>query len=363
MMRMTRSTLPRYAVAVLAVTMALLLTLLLWPWLGHSVFLIFFLAVMVSAWFGGLWPGLAATLLSSLAIDYFLLPPTGTLAIGWEELPRMIVFVLMATVISSLTETRRRSEEKLRFLTEELKRNDGLKSALLASVSHDLRTPLTSIRTAIDNLINPTLDWDRAMLREFHLIIDEEVCRLTNLVEDLLEMARIEAGELRLLMKWGSVAEICDYALDQCAIDLRHHRVRTDCAEDFPLIKADPKLLAEALTHIIENAARYSPRGSEITVEAHFVGDELRLSVTDQGPGIASEEIERIFEKFYRCPRPDGHQTIGTGMGLAITRGLVEAHGGRVWAEDMTNQGAKFTMALRVEHREAPKSEAIAGEL
>jgi len=124
----------------------------------------------------------------------------------------------------------------------------------LALVSHDLRTPLTSIRAAIDNLINTTLDWDRAMLREFHLIIDEEVCRLTNLVEDLLEMARIEAGEPRLLMKWASVAEICDNALDQCAIDLLHHRVRTDCAEDFPLIKADAKLLAEALTHIIENA-------------------------------------------------------------------------------------------------------------
>lgn len=363
MMRVTRSTLPRYAVAVLTVTPALLLTLLLRPWLEHSVFLIFFPAVMVSAWYGGLWPGLAATLLSSLAIDYYLLPPPGTLTIGWEELPRMIVFVLMAVLISSLTETRRRSEEKLRSLTEELKRNNDLKSALLASVSHDLRTPLTSIRTAIDNLINPTLDWDKAMLREFHLIIDEEVHRLTKLVEDLLEMARIEAGELRLLMKWGSVAEICDYALDQCAVDLRRHRVRADCAEDLPLVKADAKLLAEALTHIIENAAKYSPEGSEIVVAAHFEGDELRLSVKDQGLGIAPEETERIFEKFYRSAHLDGRHTDGTGMGLAITRGLVEAHGGRVWAEDMTNQGAKFTMALRVEHREAPKSEAIGGEL
>ncbi|MGE0129826.1 MAG: ATP-binding protein [Blastocatellales bacterium] len=362
----THSMLTRYAVAVLSVALALLMTLLLRPWLEQSVFLFFFPAVMVSAWYGGLWLGLAATLLSSLIIDYFLLSPPGALTIGWSEIPRMLMFALMAVVISSFAETRRRSEEKLRSLTEELKRNNEMKSALLASVSHDLRTPLTSIRAAVDNLLNPKLDWDQTTLREFHLIIGEEAHRLTKLIEDLMEMARIEAGELRLLIKWGSVAEICDYALDQCATDLCHHRVRADYSEDLPQVKVDAKLLAEALTHIIENAARYSPEGSEILLEARFDGEELRLSVTDQGLGIAPEEVESIFEKFYRGAHLNGRHNDGTGMGLAITRGLVEAHGGRVWVENSSNQGpnrgATFTIALRAERKQARKLEVLGDE-
>jgi K+-sensing histidine kinase KdpD len=170
-----RSSLQRYGIAVLTVALALLLTLLLGPWMERSVFLFFFLAMTVSAWYCGLWPGLLATLLFSLAVDYFLLSPPGALALGWDELPRMIGFVLMAVVISSLTEARRRLEEKLRSLTEKLKRNDEMKSALPASVSHDLRTPLTSIRTAVDSLLTPTLDWYEAMLREFYMIIGEEI--------------------------------------------------------------------------------------------------------------------------------------------------------------------------------------------
>ncbi len=246
---------------------------------------------------------------------------------------------------------------------EALKQSDALKSALIASVSHDLRTPLTSIRASVDSLLHNELNWDQATLREFHVIISEEVNRLMRLVENLLAMARIDAGELHPSKQWGSVAEICNNVLDRCSGALHHHRVRVDCAEGLPLVRVDSRLIAQALANLVENAARYSPEGSEITVEAQVERDELRLSVTDQGLGIAPEETERIFEKFYRSAHSDGRQPEGTGMGLAITRGLVEAHGGRVWAENNRKQGAKFTMALRVEQREAPRSEAIDGEL
>jgi PAS domain S-box-containing protein len=249
--------------------------------------------------------------------------------------------------------------ERARFLREmsrmeALKQSDKLKSALLASVSHDLRTPLTSIRTCVESLLHAEANWDKSALHEFHLIISEEVKRLTRLVENLLAMARIEAGELRLSKQWSSVAEICSNVLDRCAAATRHDRVNVECDEALPLVNVDARLIAEALANLVENAAKYSPPGSEITVRARLEGDELTFNVIDQGPGIALEEIGRIFDKFYRGMRPRGQQDSGTGMGLAIARGIIESHGGRIWAESTSGYGATFSFSLKVEHKDAP---------
>jgi PAS domain S-box-containing protein len=242
----------------------------------------------------------------------------------------------------------KQAEDVLRNLSEALKKSDTLKSALLASVSHDLRTPLTSIRTAIDNLLQGDLRWDHAQQHEFHLIISEEAARLTRLVEDLLDMARIEAGELRPSMQLGAVAEICSNVLDRCERELRHHRVRIACSEDLPLVKVDSPLIAEALTHLVENAAKYSPAGSEIVVSARLESNELLISVKDHGPGLKADEFDRVFDKFYRSTRLSDEGASGTGMGLAIARGIIEAHGGRIWVESEFGHGAVFTFALQV---------------
>jgi two-component system, OmpR family, sensor histidine kinase KdpD len=248
--------------------------------------------------------------------------------------------------------------ERARFLREmsrmeALKQSGELKSALLASVSHDLRTPLTSIRTSVDSLLHTEAGWNRAALREFHLIISEEVNSLTQLVENLLAMARIEAGELRLTKQWESVEEICGNVLDRCAAAIRHHQLRTDCDEAPPLVKVDARLIAEALANLVDNAAKYSPPGGEITVQSRLEGDELTISVTDQGPGIAPEELNHIFDKFYRGMRPPDHKSGGTGMGLAIARGIVEAHGGSIRVENAWGRGATFSISLKVEHKSA----------
>ncbi len=266
------------------------------------------------------------------------------LSVGSWKIDQNIFF---SGIIRDISE-QKHTEGVLRSLSEALKKSDELKSALLASVSHDLRTPLTSIRTAIDNLLHRDLHWDPPQLKEFHLIISEEVTRLTRLVENLLDMARIEAGELRPSMQLGVVAEICDNVLDRCESELRDHRVSVDCPEDLPLVKADSPLIAEALTHLVENAAKYSPAGSEIVVSARLEGDELLISVRDQGPGIAADEIDRVFDKFYRSTRLSGHSSIGTGMGLSIARGIIEAHGGRIWVDSDLDQGAVFTFALHI---------------
>lgn len=246
--------------------------------------------------------------------------------------------------------------ERARFLkevshTEALRQSDELKSALLASVSHDLRTPLTAIRTAIDSLLEESISWDASALREFHLIISEEVHRLTRLVQNLLEMARIEAGELKISKRWESVAEIFNNVLLRCATSLRNHSIRVEPEESQLMVRTDSRLIAEALVNLVENAAKYSPAGTEIIISGRVEAGGLIISVKDQGMGVAPDEISHVFDKFYRGVHLTGRQTNGTGMGLAIAKGIIDVHGGRIWVDSQFGHGATFAFAIPVESK------------
>jgi two-component system, OmpR family, sensor histidine kinase KdpD len=137
---------------------------------------------------------------------------------------------------------------------------------------------------------------------------------------------------------------------------LRHHSVKIDCSEDLPLVKVDSPLIAEALTHLVENAAKYSPAESEIIISARLESDELLISVRDDGPGIEANEFDRVFDKFYRSTRVNNEGASGTGMGLAIARGIIEAHGGRIWVESEFGHGAVFTFAIQVRDNEVAET-------
>src|SRR6185295_6418184 len=244
--------------------------------------------------------------------------------------------------------------ERARFLeevsrTEALRQSDRLKTAIIASVSHDLRTPLTSIRAAVDSLLLKDVDWDKATLHEFHSIISEEVERLTRLVHNLLEMARIEAGEIRMATDWESIPELIDDVIDRCSVAIREHRVNVSVKEQTPLVKIDSRLVSQVLANLIENAAKYSPDRSEISVSACVEGADLRIIVEDQGPGIPRSEADRIFDKFYRSSRHYAQRSDGTGMGLSIAKGIVEAHGGKIWVETVPTGGASFGFSIPVE--------------
>ena len=292
--------------------------------------------------------------------------------------------------------------ERARFLreasrTEALRQSDELKSALLASVSHALRTPLTSIRAAVDNLLQHDLAWDRGpvaadSLREFHLIISEEVARLSRLVNNLLEMARIESGELHLTKEWTLVPEVFSNVLERCSPVLQNHPTVSHVDDEMPLVRIDSRLVAEALVNIVENAAKYSPPGTEIKLEAdvkplataiepssltaapppgargsfraseQVSTGELVITVADTGPGIAPEELDRIFDKFYRSPSVTDAGTVGTGMGLAISRGIIVAHRGRLWADSSRGHGTVFTLAIPVEYKAPGSTESDSTE-
>jgi two-component system sensor histidine kinase KdpD len=254
--------------------------------------------------------------------------------------------------------------ERARFLeavshTAAVRQSDRLESALLASVSHNLRTPLTAIRTSIDSLLRQDCAWDPQIQSEFHLIISEETYRLTQIVENLLAMARIEAGELKLLKQWSTVAEIFENVQERCATIMREHVLIVEQCETLPAIKVDSPLLAEVLANLLENAAKYTPTNSKIWLSACLEKQHLLISVIDEGPGIAPSEISRVFDKFYRG-QAGQTRAPGTGMGLAIAKGIVEAHSGKIQVENILGGGAKFSFIIPVETK--PLEELIANK-
>jgi two-component system sensor histidine kinase KdpD len=227
------------------------------------------------------------------------------------------------------------------------RRGEELKSALLASLGHDLRTPLTAIRVAASNLQASWLTPDERL--EQNRIVLDEVDRLTRLFQNILDMARIEAGEVSADARWVHPSEIVGAARDLVPQALRHHPLDVEIVSDV-LVKVDPRLTAAALSHLLENAAQYSPPGARIEVVARFGDGEMTLSISDSGPGIVEADLPRLFERFYR----GGHgkkRAGGAGMGLSIARGLLAAERGRIWAENRPGGGAQFTIGVAAESR------------
>jgi two-component system sensor histidine kinase KdpD len=222
------------------------------------------------------------------------------------------------------------------------RQSEELKSALLASVGHDLRTPLTAIRVAATNIQASSLAPDDR-LDQTRLIL-AEVERLTRLFQNILEMARIDAGGIAVESRWTHPSEIVAAARGQVEQTLRQHEVSVKVDPDVP-VQLDPRLTATALAHLLENAAQYAPSGSTIDVHASITEEGLVIHVRDHGPGIASADLPHLFERFYRGDAARARAS-GTGMGLWIARGLLAAEAGRVWAENRPDGGAQFTIAV-----------------
>jgi two-component system sensor histidine kinase KdpD len=237
---------------------------------------------------------------------------------------------------------------------EVLRRTDDLRSALLSSVSHDLRTPLATIKAAAGSLLQQDVSWDDVSRRAFAAQIERETDRLNRLVGNLLDLSRIEAGALVLDRQWYPLWELVEDTLARLGPMLTRHRVETDVPETLPPVYLDYLLVQQVLVNLVENAAKYSPAGTRIRVSAAVdpQAEHVRVRVEDEGPGLPPGERERIFERFYRIVRPeeppdgappsepDGTggtgptpRPRGTGFGLAVCAGFVAAHGGRIWAE------------------------------
>jgi two-component system sensor histidine kinase KdpD len=316
---------------------------------------------------------ITASLIAVVCFNFFFLPPVGTFDVAsadnWIALG---VFLVTAVTVGQLSaRARRRAEEaetarlevehlyhQLQDSFEQasrakaLEQSERMKSALLDAVTHDLRTPLTSIKASVTTLLNQPAGQstlDDASRREMLEVINEEADRLDRFIEDLMELARIEAGEMHLQKHWGSIEEIIAAALKRAAPLTRKHTVDVVIEKELPAVRVDGRAVAEVIYNLVENAAKFSPPGTQIHVEARSGNDDtVTLAVCDQGPGIPKELRERVFDKFFRVMR-DGQSSgrpANTGMGLAIARGIVEAHEGRVWVDDKNSSGTRIVVVL-----------------
>ncbi len=368
-----------YLVAVIVIAAA---TAVLRSFGGHinptTVALAFLLIVVFVATAWGPKPAIVASLLGVACLNFFFLPPLHTFTVADpENWVALFAFLITAITVGQLSaHARRRAEEanaarsetealygELKETFEQasqakaLKQSERLKSALLDAVTHDLRTPLASIKASVTTLLDdqplasatemesPLGEADR---REMLEVIDEECDRLNRFIGGLIELARIEAGEMQLRRQWGAVEEIISAALARAAPLTRGRRVRLDIEAELPVLRVDEQAVSEVVYTLVDNAVKYSPTELPIEIAAKRRGDsQVEMSVEDQGAGIPSPLRQRVFDKFFRATR-DGdvstQQPSGTGMGLAIAKGIVEAHNGRIWIE--SGAGGKGTRVL-----------------
>jgi two-component system sensor histidine kinase KdpD len=234
---------------------------------------------------------------------------------------------------------------------------ERLRSALLTSISHDLRTPLASILGAASSLKSYGSTLDGAAKEELLGSILEEAERLNRFIANLLDMTRLESGAVAPKLELIDLGDVVGSALRRASRALSQHEVQLSLTPGLPMLKLDPVLFEQALFNLLDNAAKYSPPGSKVTVTGDTTGGRVRLSVSDTGGGIPPDDIELIFDKFYRVQSVD-HKRAGTGLGLAVSRGFVESMGGTLSAANRSEgHGAIFTITLPV-----PEQTAI-GEL
>jgi signal transduction histidine kinase len=220
------------------------------------------------------------------------------------------------------------------------------KTQLLSTVSHELRTPLASIKGFTTTLLRDDVRWDEASQRDFLRIIDEETDRLSELIENLLDMSQIEAGALRIQPEPTQLRPIVRDAVEEAQRLTGAHWFIVDLPAELPRVMADPRRIRQVLQNLLVNAIKYSPQGGQITVSCEVEPDEVIVSVADQGEGIPPEYLDKVFERFFQVDATATRRLGSSGLGLAIARGIVQAHGGRIWAESTVGQGSVFRFAL-----------------
>lgn len=313
-----------------------------------DVLMIFPMGVCVVAARFGMGPAVFTALGGVLAFDFLLLPPTDSF--GAHDLKGVLTVLLLLSVtgvIAVLTDQLRRQAEKAKRQAD----IERLRNALLSALSHDLKTPLTAIVGASAALREGRLD-ERERL-EFTTMVALEAERLNRLVCNLLELTRLESGNVTVKRVPQAIDEVIGSSLYRLESQLKGRRIETKVPEDVPLASFDPVLLEQVFTNLLENAVKYTPEGSPIDISVRRDGSWIVVDVADRGPGVPAGEEEKVFERLYRG-EGDRRAAGGVGLGLTICRAIVTAHDGKIWLENRPGGGAIFRFTLPAGDDAAP---------
>jgi signal transduction histidine kinase len=336
----------RYGMALVSFALAFGLTLLLSPIKEKGIFILFLAAVALSTWHGGVKPGVFTAVLSAIAGTYFFLPPNYSLLIeDFGTSLRLIEFLLVSTLIITLSGARRAAQQRAEAALAEAERANRAKDDFLAMVSHDLRTPLSAI-----------LGWTR-MLRSGDCdeetraraigVIERSAQAQRHLIDDLLDVSRIVNGTLRLDLHPISLRELVEAAVDSLRPTAEANNVRVETKFDGGQVLGDAGRLEQVLWNLLSNAIKFTPGGGRVRVRLDNMFTYLRLTVSDNGKGIDPDFLPYIFDRFRQGERAGKFRGRGLGLGLAIVRHLIELHNGTVQVESPGHgRGAIFTVRL-----------------
>lgn len=315
--------------------------------IGYKIVALILLAtVSFTAMFFEILPVLCIALLSALIWDFFFIPPRFTFAIGdAEDILMFLMYFIIALVNAALT-YKVRQIEKISRKKEEKENSLKLYNTLLNSLSHELRTPISTIIGATDNLQSDNAKLSEANKEELVNEISKASIRLNRQVENLLNMSRIESGFLTLKRDWCDINELIYDAVNRVKESNNTHSIGVVVSDNLPLFKIDFGLMEHVLYNLIYNATLYIPQYCTIAVKATCKENNLILVVEDNGNGFPSDELDKVFDKFYRLKNS---RTGGTGLGLSIVKGFIEAHDGQIILENVEDGGARFTIAIPCE--------------
>jgi two-component system sensor histidine kinase KdpD len=332
-----------YVATLLAVGATFVVVAVIEAWVTlPTALLLYLVPVVLAAARWGRGPAVVAAITSVLGHDLFFVQPYGTLTVARaDEAMGLALLLFVALVTAGLADAARRGAIQERE-AQIARQSDELKKALLHTVSHDLRTPLASIKAAASGLRQSDATYTDEDRAELLAAIEEESDRLERLVRNLLDASRLEAGALQPHKQWQDVAELVRAVVDRLQPLLRGRSVQIDAPDDLPLVACDYGQIDQVVSNLLENAARHTPPGTPVCISLEAEDGGVAVTVADSGPGIASSERERLFRPFERGRT----RAQGSGLGLAIARGLVEAHGGRLSVADAPGGGAAFEFWL-----------------
>ena len=318
--------------------------------------MLYLLAVVLVAWKLTRSAAILTAVAGVACFDYFFVPPVGTFSIDDRQyLLTFFIMLAVALVIGNLAESVRREAEARARLAIEAE-TERVRSALLASISHDLRTPLAVMTGASSSLAERGEMLDAKERQALAQSVFQQAREISEHVAKVLQMTRLESGRIELRRDWTSLAEIAGSTLRRLQDRLGNHRLLVEVPGDLPLVRVDAALIEQALGNLLENAARHTPPGTVVRLRIETRGRELLVCVEDFGPGIADDELEQVFAKFQRGRMEGGG---GMGLGLAICRAIITLHHGRAWAERVVAGGTAFKFTLPLEEAPAMPIETV----